>query len=127
MTYKIHIDTSSETPLYQQIVDSIERQIISGSLQSGDYLVSVRDMAVQTQINPNTVAKAYKTLQNLNLVESVRGKGLKVKNLNKQKSENRKNTLVKQKVQELLKVAKNLNLTEKELFEMIKEENKNGK
>ncbi|MCJ8277452.1 MAG: GntR family transcriptional regulator [Bdellovibrionales bacterium] len=120
----IRINTSSETPIYQQIVEGIEQAIISGTLGAGEMLPSVRELAVQLQLNPNTVAKAYKSLQAMNLVEAVRGKGLKVRPMSEKKTENRKLDIIQQKISDLLKLAESLNISKEELIQSIKKEKK---
>ncbi|MES2964016.1 MAG: GntR family transcriptional regulator, partial [Bdellovibrionota bacterium] len=65
------IDPTSQTPIFQQIVDELEKRILTGELSAGDFLPSVREFAVANSVNPNTIAKAYQQLQSLGLVESV--------------------------------------------------------
>ena len=78
MDMKMNIHYKSEKSIYQQIVDQIEGLILSGRIKADEFLSSVRETAVQNKINPNTIAKAYKELQRKGVVESVRGKGLRV-------------------------------------------------
>ena len=125
MSKSIKSDTQLNTPIFQQIVEAGESQILSESLKEGDFLLSVRELAVQIETNPNTIVKAYKVLQNRELVESVRGKGLQVRPINKVKSDKRKQQIIMEKVQELIAVAKGLEIPKKELNSLIKEEMKN--
>jgi GntR family transcriptional regulator len=74
----IKIDVKSTTPIFQQIINEIERLILLGEMKTGDFIPSVREFAVTHSINPNTVAKAYSLLQTSGLVEFVRGTGLRV-------------------------------------------------
>ncbi|WP_220740563.1 GntR family transcriptional regulator [Leuconostoc miyukkimchii] len=62
-------------PLYEQLMWRIKSQIVSGVLIIGEKLPSVREMALIEKLNPNTVAKAYKALENQNVIETVSGKG----------------------------------------------------
>jgi GntR family transcriptional regulator len=71
----LHIDPSSGTPIYRQIVDQVRQAVASGVLRAGDRLPSVRDMAVELAVNPNTVAKAYQELERDGVIETPRGKG----------------------------------------------------
>ena len=118
----IKINTSIETPIFQQIVEGVEQVIISGNLSEGEMLPSVRELAIQLHVNPNTVAKAYKSLQTMNLVESVRGKGLKIRPISERKTESRKTKLIHQKVIELLDLAQSLNISKDEIIKRIKQE-----
>lgn len=70
-----HIDPSSGTPIYRQLVDQVRQAVASGVLRAGDRLPSVRDLAVELAVNPNTVAKAYQELEREGVIETPRGKG----------------------------------------------------
>lgn len=70
-----HIDPSSGTPIYRQLVDQVRQAVASGVLRAGDKLPSVRDLAVELAVNPNTVAKAYQELEREGVIETPRGKG----------------------------------------------------
>ena len=56
------IDTKSPLPVYQQVIQAIKLDILSGGLRDGDLLPSIRDLAKLLKLNPNTVAKAYYAL-----------------------------------------------------------------
>jgi GntR family transcriptional regulator len=73
---QIQIATHSATPIFRQIVDQIRRQVTTGQLTTGDSLPSVRQLAKDLVINPNTVAKAYAELQRDGLLESQQGRGI---------------------------------------------------
>ncbi|MCG8456655.1 MAG: GntR family transcriptional regulator [Holophagales bacterium] len=76
MQLGIRLDASLRAPLYQQLVNELSRKIDSGELSDGDRLPSVRDLAVEVRINPNTVARAYQELEKLALVRSQPGRGV---------------------------------------------------
>lgn len=69
------LDLQSRTPIYQQLKEKILRLIMAGAIGPGDPLPSVRVMARELGINPNTVAKAYQDLEKSGLIYSVAGKG----------------------------------------------------
>ena len=69
------IDPKSATPIYRQVMDQISRAIAAGVLASGDQLPSVRELAAQLLLNPNTVARVYRDLERDGLVETRRGEG----------------------------------------------------
>ncbi len=69
------LDLHSRAPIYQQLKDQILRLIMAGAIGPGDPLPSVRVMARELGINPNTVAKAYQDLEKSGLIYSVAGKG----------------------------------------------------
>lgn len=65
----------SSRPIYSQIADRINRQILRGELKPGDKLPSVREMGIQSNVNPNTVQRTYRELEGMNIVETRRGQG----------------------------------------------------
>jgi len=71
----LRIDTTNSLPVYAQIVDQIKRAIASGSLKAGDGLPSLRENALKLRINPLTVSKAYKQLEQDGLIETRHGLG----------------------------------------------------
>ncbi len=71
----IHLDYRDARPIYSQICDGIRDQIRSGILQKGDKLPSVRELATQLTINPNTIQRSYRELEMQGWVASVGGKG----------------------------------------------------
>ena len=67
----LHITTDG-VPIYQQIVDQIRFRIVSGQLVPGDELPTIRGLAESARVNPNTVARAYRELEQEGLVEKRR-------------------------------------------------------
>ena len=74
----ISIDLSDPTPAYVQIVEAVRRAIAVGSLRAGDRLPPIRETAVQTRVNRNTVGRAYLELQHQGLVLARHGSGFYV-------------------------------------------------
>lgn len=109
------LDHTSGKPLYEQIRDNLKKLIIDGVLKPDEKILSVRELAVEMTINPNTIQKAYKDLENEGYIYSVRAKGFFVA-----PKDNVKNTDVlfkalRETVQELYY----LGAEEKELLEMV--------
>ncbi|AFG36284.1 GntR family transcriptional regulator [Spirochaeta africana] len=69
------IDHNSGVPYYKQIILQIELAIADGRLTTGDQLPTVRSLAVELQVNPNTVAKAYSQLELRGIVNTQQGTG----------------------------------------------------
>ena len=69
------IDPLSRTPVYEQIIEQMQRLIETGVLHAGDQLPSVRSLSVKLRINPNTIQKSYAELDARGLIQSVPGKG----------------------------------------------------
>ena len=72
------LDTESKIPIYQQVVDYIERRIMYGELPPGSFLPSERKLAEQLHVNRSTVTTAYNELRAMGIVESTTGKGTRV-------------------------------------------------
>lgn len=77
----VNIDFREKRPLYEQISSRIEEQIIRGIMLPDEALPSVRNLAVELSINPNTVQKAYADLEQKGLTYSVSGRGSFVSNV----------------------------------------------
>ncbi len=71
----IKIDARSNKPLYEQIIDSIKSDVLKGYLKPQDEIPSVRKMAMELSVTPNTVSKAYQELERCGVIETIRGKG----------------------------------------------------
>ena len=71
----IHLNYRDTRPIYSQIIDGFREQILSGILQNGDKLPSVRELAGQLAINPNTIQRAYRELEMEGWIATVPGKG----------------------------------------------------
>lgn len=69
------MEFDDRTPIYTQIMDLIKRRIAAGELKSGQQLPSVRDLAQQVVVNPNTVQRAYVELEHDGYVATQRGMG----------------------------------------------------
>jgi GntR family transcriptional regulator len=72
------IDAKSPLPVYQQVIQAIKLDILSGGLRDGDMLPSIRDLAKLLKLNPNTVAKAYYALEAEGFSENRSGSGSRV-------------------------------------------------
>jgi GntR family transcriptional regulator len=76
MAVKFIINTGSNTPIYQQITDQVRLAVTNGKLAVGDQLPSVRALAEELVVNPNTVVRAYADLMREGLLESRAGRGV---------------------------------------------------
>lgn len=73
--FRFRLDLHSGVPVYRQIIDQVRGGIASGSLSVGDQLPTVRQLAVDLSINPNTVARAYRELELGGVLETHQGTG----------------------------------------------------
>lgn len=71
----VHLDYRDAKPIYIQIIDNLRSQIAAGILQPGDKLPSVRELATQLSINPNTIQRAYREMEANGMIQTIPGKG----------------------------------------------------
>ena len=71
----IRLDFGSSTPIYAQIVDQVSAQLNTGELKPGDQLPTVRQLASELRVNFNTIARAYRLLDEAGLISTQRGRG----------------------------------------------------
>src|SRR5690242_1327613 len=73
--FDFRLDTHSGVPVYRQLIDQVLAGIASGSLRTGTQLPTVRQVAVDLSINPNTVMRAYRELEIRGLLDTQQGTG----------------------------------------------------
>ena len=74
----LEVDAHSLVPIYEQIIDGIQRLVREDKLASGAFLPSVRQLASDLEINPNTVARAYGLLEKDGILETARRRGTRI-------------------------------------------------
>lgn len=89
----VHLDYRDARPIYVQIMDRFRDQISAGVLEPGEKLPSVRELAVQLSINPNTIQRSYKLLEAEGWIATVPGKGCFVCGLPEYTAEQRQELL----------------------------------
>ena len=120
MFFDIH--TSNGVPVYEQVARQITFAIASGGLEIGQMIPSVREMARQLAINPNTVARAYRQLQDDTILESIRGSGVAVTRGAKAKCQSVRHKLVSLRIANVLQEARQSQLTDDEIRQIISKE-----
>ena len=115
----IRIDNDNPKAIYEQIYDEIIRLIFSKSLKPDEKLPSVRELASMIRINPNTIQKAYKYLEEDNYIYSVKGVGNFVKDADELRDLHIKNT--KDELFKVIESLKELGLRDERIVEMVKE------
>jgi GntR family transcriptional regulator len=73
--FRFHLDLHTGVPVYRQIVDQVRGGVAAGILASGDQLPTVRQLAVDLEVNPNTIVRAYRELEYDGLLETHQGTG----------------------------------------------------
>jgi len=115
----IRIDNDNPKAIYEQIYDEIVRLIFSKSLKPDEKLPSVRELASTIRINPNTIQKAYKYLEEDNYIYSVKGIGNFVKDADELKNLYVNN--IKDELYNVIASLKKTGLKDERIVEMVKE------
>lgn len=113
----------NEKPIYLQLVELLKKEIISGRLGKGQKIPSVRELAVQAKVNPNTVQKALAELERCGLIFTERTNG-KFVTEDSELINSFRNDLINEKVESFLKDMINIGVSEDEVTEYL--ENKKG-
>ena len=71
----ITVDTLSRRPIYEQLIDNVKKSVLCGTLAPSEQMPSVRALAVELAVNPNTIQKAYAELERLGIICSMPGRG----------------------------------------------------
>ncbi len=115
----INIDSRSNIPIYEQIVNGVKENIFKGILKPGDKLPSVREMASMITTNPNTVSKAYSELEREKIIETIRGKGTYVSLSYKPKIDEDKIKTIKENLKKTVLEAHYMGMDKKAVIDML--------
>lgn len=110
----------SDRPIYAQILERIQMQIVAGSYQPGDKIPSVRELAAEAGVNPNTMQKALSELERSGLVITQRTSGRVVTEDMNMIKETRKQ-LAKERVLEFIKKMKELGFEKEDILALVEE------
>jgi GntR family transcriptional regulator len=124
MTLDIKLDLKSGVPFYRQIIDQVKAAIATESVSSGDRLPTVRQLAVDLSINPNTVSRAYTELELTGLVETQMGSGTFVGDRKVKRNDVEKRRELDQLCQEFLSRASTHGFTLKDVIENLEQRRK---
>lgn len=115
----INLDYQNRLPIYEQIVNNIEKYVALGIIEAKQQIPSIREMAASLGVNPNTVKKAYDILESKGIIVTISTKGTFIadntKNIMEEKIDKEINN-IKIKIEELTK----LGISKKEIIERIK-------
>ncbi len=111
----------NDRPIYIQLVEQLEIYIISGKIKSGGKLPSVRELALKTKVNPNTMQKALVELEDLKLIYTERTNG-KYVTKDQKLLDKFKDKYAKDKTQKYIDDMKELGFEKSEIVEFLKEE-----
>jgi GntR family transcriptional regulator len=121
------LDIKSGVPFHRQIVDQIRYGIASHRLLPGEQLPTMRELAVELEINPNTVRKAYSELEILGILDTQQGTGTFVGEQEVEIGDDEKQRMLKQICDELVARGHQYNLTLKEIVDHLQGRLNNGK
>jgi GntR family transcriptional regulator len=131
MLFKIHAE--SPTPIYEQIMTQVIFSVASGALEAGALVPSVRDLADQLVVNPNTVARAFQELERRRVVQVRRGRGMEVTAEAPDLCRAQQQQIIRGRIREALRLAASSALSADEVRQLVEEElshvrgNGNGK
>jgi GntR family transcriptional regulator len=115
----IQIDERSPVPIYQQVVNEVKRGILVGAFQPDQRLPSIRDLALGLKVNPNTIAKAFQELESMGVIYFRRGQGAYVSPRSEVDRMQEATREIQSRFGEILTIARGMNLSRSELFEII--------
>jgi len=116
------IEFSDGLAIYEQIVRQVKYAVAAGALKPGELIPSVRELARELAINPNTVARAYRELQGDRVLDTVRGTGLEVASGAAERCRNERIKLIRARVKQVLAEAKRSGLDAAELRALVDKE-----
>jgi len=119
-TLEIRLDVESGMPVYRQIIDQIMGGIATGAVKCGDQLPTVRQLAVDLAINPNTVIRAYRELEIRGVLETQQGTGTFISHQKIQRDDVERLRKLNQIVGEFTARAGSAGFTIEELLEQLK-------
>jgi GntR family transcriptional regulator len=114
---QIRIDNASGRPVYQQIIDQVKRDIALGRLVKEEKLATVRQLAGQLAINPNTIAKAYRQLEQEGIIVTKPGAGAFVASLDSTLSQVVKQRVISEELERIVVEAFHMQIDSRTLLE----------
>lgn len=116
---QIIISNSVDTPIYEQIINSIKESILKGELMGGEALPSIRSLARDLRISNITTKRAYEELEHDGFIGSIPGKGYFVKKKSEEFRKEEIYTKIEEKLSEAINLADTYNIDYKEIAEML--------
>ncbi len=118
-TFRFTVHPSSGLPIYRQIMDQVCALIAGGRLVPGDLLPSVRQLAAELQVNMMTISKAYARLEAEEVIERVRGRGMRVRPLSARGSLPERRLELRPAVEQAVIRARQLQLTDEQIVDVV--------
>jgi len=118
---QLHISSHDGVPIYLQIVNQVKYLVASGRLEAGAELPPIRTLAEQLLINPNTVARAYRELEQAGIVTKRRTAGTYVSDTTSPLARRERLKIVTERIDALLAEARQMNIDTEALIELMQE------
>ena len=115
------LDLQSRTPIYEQLYKKTIELIIKGVLKENEQLPSVRSLAKEIGVNPNTVAKAYQELERQGVIETIRAKGTFIARKVELQADDRKLSALHQSLSSIALELKMMGYTKEQTMELMAE------
>lgn len=123
---QIHIQAQGGVPIYLQVMQQIKYLVASGRLQPGDELPSIRTLAEQLIVNPNTIARAYRELETAGVVEKRRTAGTFVAEAGSPLARKERLRLLRQRIDQLLVEAFQMGFELDEVLKLVEQSELNS-
>jgi len=120
-TFAFRLDAHSGVPVFRQLMDQVQTAIASGTLVAGDQLPTVRQVAVDLAINPNTVLRAYREMEIRQLLDTQQGMGTFIADRKVEFSKDERNRKLRQLTGEFVSRAGAAGFTLKQLMTALQE------
>jgi GntR family transcriptional regulator len=124
--FAFRLDGHSGVPVYRQLIDQVQGAIATGVLRPGDQLPTVRLVAVELAINPNTVLRAYREMEIRGILDTQQGTGTFIADRQTEPSKEERERQLAQLVGEFVSRAGSAGLTVDELIDALKQLNQGG-
>jgi GntR family transcriptional regulator len=115
----LNIDFGGSLPIYDQVVRQVKFAVAGGAIKEGELIPSVRELARELTINPNTVARAYRQLQDDGVLVTVRGTGLAVASGAGNRCQQERVELIRSRLEQVIAEAKQSRIEPEKLRELV--------
>jgi GntR family transcriptional regulator len=118
----LHVDVRNGLAVYDQIVRQVKFAVADGAMRSGELVPSVRELARELAINPNTVARAYRQLQDDGVLETIRGTGLSIAANARRQCQSERTKLIRSRLRLVLEEALHSGLAPDDIESLMRDE-----
>ncbi|MDD3899018.1 MAG: GntR family transcriptional regulator [Syntrophomonadaceae bacterium] len=115
------MEFNASQPIYKQIIDDFKKKLIRGEIKEGDKIPSQREYAEEVRVNPNTVQRAYREMESMNMVETLRGQGTYI-SISADRLEEIKMEMAVNLVDYFISEMESLGYSQKDMFKILKQE-----